>query len=193
MEAISARTEINSDRPKVLRRKIYGYNWDRIQLLAHINERAFRIIWILAQYNRHTFDIPFEIAISEINAFVLNKKGIKRYNPTRAQILGKMFELKMRNFISYFDHAGIDIVQYASKASVNDLLMVSQSCEDVFFELQGASVKLQQEDWNTLLYGDFVELAGMSIGISINWRKVLERIEPKSPIQIKGELDEWEL
>ncbi len=192
METISQTTETNLERPKVLRRRISGHTWDRIQLLSQINEKAFRIIWILAQYNRHTFHIPFEVAISEINAFVVKKKGVKRYNPTREQILGKMFEIKMRNFIDYFEHAGIDIVQYASRASARDLLRVSESCLDVFYELQGTSVKLHKDDWDTLVHGDFVELASMCVGVSSNWSKVLERFHQKSPVQFEQDLNDLE-
>ncbi len=175
------REHSSEESPRVLRRKIYGPVWERLKLFATLNEKSFRILWLLTQYQSHHFHIPFPVIVSELYAIIEKKNGTTRYPPTRQQILGKMFENKMKNFQDYFSNSGIDIVQYALKAPIGDLLEVTETCSDVFYSMEGSVLKLKENDWETLLNGSKNELKKMSVTIPQKWRKFTERFNGQYP------------
>ncbi len=112
-----------------------GTNIRTLVGLAIYDELSFRRLWMLVQYQHFNGEVTFIDAVASL------KRTFKRNNevtgtywspPRREQVLGRMREIKKKNFLGFWEQVereiDFDIFKFALEAPVESLIFGDERC-----------------------------------------------------------------
>lgn len=114
-------------------------------------------LWLLAQFQSYRSSVTFQEAVDSLKGYFRQRHSGKCWSPPRRdQVLGKMREAKVDEFVDFWgqmkDQYGIDIYQAAASLSSSDLIFGDG--EGFFHPLAEIPVKVGRPVWEQILRAD---------------------------------------